>query len=227
MTVLKILESFPVIDNVDSAIRKMFGSASVLLTVEDAIRLRDKDRVVLIVITESQIISDTLVNTLFSETRAYFLVACVNANEMTKTLNMFPSIDFDFITSSASLEEWSARIGKAKRWLLQESEKPTIGRSLPTWEGLQRADVLTWIKRRISLPLTEMELSILEVLVENLGQCVQRAALYERVWGVSPSPWDRRLDIRISTLRRKLKSSKSQLPTIRAVRNVGYKLTRE
>ena len=86
---------------------------------------------------------------------------------MTKTLNMFPSINFVFIASAASLEEWNARIGKANKWLSHENEKNTNGSPPTTREGVQRADVLTWIKRRISLPLTEMELSILEMLVEK------------------------------------------------------------
>jgi len=74
--------------------------------------------------------------------------------------------------------------------------------------------------------LTETDLSLLRLLAENINRTVSKELLFDRVYGRPYSPGTRSLDVGISRLRIKLKSTDVRAE-IRSVRDAGYLLARE
>lgn len=69
---------------------------------------------------------------------------------------------------------------------------------------------------------TEVEFNILEVLLQNAGQVVDRQELAEKALGRKLDYFDRSLDVHMSNLRRKLGHHLGALERIKTVRGVGY-----
>lgn len=75
---------------------------------------------------------------------------------------------------------------------------------------------------RTPIPLTSVEFSILELLLQSAGQIVSREHLSLRALGRELTFDDRSLDVHISNLRRKLGGEAGGVSRIRTIRNVGY-----
>jgi len=75
--------------------------------------------------------------------------------------------------------------------------------------------------------LTSTEFSLLEVLVRNAGRPVSKNALSEQGLGRSLAPYDRNIDVHISSLRRKLGLTKDGTPWLRTVYRIGYQFVKE
>jgi DNA-binding response OmpR family regulator len=71
--------------------------------------------------------------------------------------------------------------------------------------------------------LTEMEFTLLEMLMRSAGRVVSRDELTLALFERAAAPFDRILDVHISHLRRKLKGGRS---LIRTIRGVGYVFAR-
>jgi DNA-binding response OmpR family regulator len=71
--------------------------------------------------------------------------------------------------------------------------------------------------------LTEMEFTLLEILMRSAGRVVSRDELTLALFERAAAPFDRILDVHISHLRRKLKGGRS---LIRTIRGVGYVFAR-
>jgi len=75
------------------------------------------------------------------------------------------------------------------------------------------------------IDLTDVEFTLLEVLMRSPGKVVEREALAESVLGRKFNPFDRSLDMHVSRLRRKLATDD---PThddrVKTVRGTGYQL---
>ncbi len=69
---------------------------------------------------------------------------------------------------------------------------------------------------------TEVEFCILEVLLQNAGEVVDRQELAEKSLGRKLDYFDRSLDVHMSNLRRKLGHHLGDLERIKTVRGVGY-----
>ena len=67
--------------------------------------------------------------------------------------------------------------------------------------------------------LTFKEYELLKLLMTNAGIVMTRDVIMERIWGIDFEGESRTLDMRIKTLRQKLKDSGGRIKT---VRNVGY-----
>jgi DNA-binding response OmpR family regulator len=74
------------------------------------------------------------------------------------------------------------------------------------------------------LDLTDVEFSLLEVLMRSPGKVVERESLAEAVLGRKFSPFDRSLDMHVSRLRRKLAGKDSFDDRVKTVRGTGYQL---
>ncbi len=74
--------------------------------------------------------------------------------------------------------------------------------------------------------LTGLELDLLVVLLRRAGRVVPRAALLEEAGRSDVTVSERTVDVHISNLRRKLGDRERKPPLIRAVRGVGYVLSR-
>ncbi len=117
----------------------------------------------------------------------------------------------DYIPKPFSFEELLARIASKIR--RSEESKPQI------LEKLQFEDLkLDFQELRAEvagepIDVGHIEFKILNILMKNHGQVVERDLLHSFVWG-GETPSERALDPHITTLRRKLKKSRGELRTI-------------
>lgn len=72
--------------------------------------------------------------------------------------------------------------------------------------------------------LTDVEFSLLQVLMRSVGEVVDRERLAETVLGRKLHPFDRSLDMHISRLRRKLEDVCGLGERVKTIRGVGYQL---
>ena len=74
------------------------------------------------------------------------------------------------------------------------------------------------------IDLTDVEFTLLEVLMRSPGKVVEREALTEAVLGRKWNPFDRSLDMHVSRLRRKLATDDPTTDRVKTVRGTGYQL---
>jgi len=75
--------------------------------------------------------------------------------------------------------------------------------------------------------LTGTEFCILEVLARNAGHLINKQDLSKKALGVPLTPYDRRLDVHISSIRQKLGSRPDGKAWIQTVRGIGYQMVSE
>lgn len=75
-----------------------------------------------------------------------------------------------------------------------------------------------------ALELTGTEFSLLEVLARHAGQLVSKQDISRRAFGQPLKPFDRRIDVHISSVRQKLGLRGDGQPWIQSVRGQGYQL---
>ena len=75
----------------------------------------------------------------------------------------------------------------------------------------------------IEIPINGKELDLLEILLLNKKQIVDREMLANKIWGYNSEAEYNNVEVYVSFLRKKLKILKSQVK-IKAVRGIGYKL---
>jgi len=87
---------------------------------------------------------------------------------------------------------------------------------------LMRSRSALWQGR--PLELTGNEFSLLEVLARQAGQLVSKQDISKRAFGRPLEPFDRRIDVHISSIRQKLGTRADGQPWIQGVRGLGYQL---
>lgn len=80
----------------------------------------------------------------------------------------------------------------------------------------------TVIQNGQNIQLTSVEFSLLHELLKTAGQVVSREELTERVLDRKLSPFDRSIDVHVSSLRKKLGHEVNGLERIKTLRGVGY-----
>ena len=80
----------------------------------------------------------------------------------------------------------------------------------------------TVLREQDPVPLTSTEFTILEILMRNAGNIVNKNELSEIALGRKLAHFDRSLDVHISNVRKKLGLSSENNDRIKTVRNVGY-----
>jgi len=78
-----------------------------------------------------------------------------------------------------------------------------------------------------TINLTGVEFNVLEVLVRNAGRLVSKQDLSLRALGAQLTPFDRRLDVHVSSIRQKLGRRADGRPWIHTVRGTGYQMIGE
>ncbi len=79
------------------------------------------------------------------------------------------------------------------------------------------------VKRNgVQIELTSVEFTLLEVLLRQAGEVISREDLVERSLGRKLSPYDRSIDVHISSLRKKLGHSYEKGERIKTIRGIGY-----
>jgi two-component system OmpR family response regulator len=122
----------------------------------------------------------------------------------------------DYVPKPCAPRELAARI----RAILRR----TRGAAAPLAFGL----LSMWPERREAqwdgqpIDLTSTEFNLLEVLVRNAGSPVSKQTLSEQGLGRPLAPYDRNIDVHLSSVRRKLGASSSGRSCIQTVQRVGY-----
>jgi len=129
----------------------------------------------------------------------------------------------DYVTKPCSPGELSARLRAILRRTTQnsggvESDILRAGQ-LVVHTGNRTAE---WDGKALSL--TGTEFSLLEVLARNAGQLISKQDISRRAFGKPLTPFDRRIDVHISSVRQKLGIREDGQSWIRSVRGQGYQL---
>ena len=82
------------------------------------------------------------------------------------------------------------------------------------------------MKEKRPLTLRYKEFELLYLLMSNAGQDVNRAEIFDKVWGTDWLGDTRTLDVHIRWLREKIEDNASQPQFIQTVRGVGYQFTK-
>ena len=131
----------------------------------------------------------------------------------------------DYLPKPFDAEELAARIHAILR---RGSPRSTATARAPIRARLERAGLsLDFASRTVSyrgraLDLTDIEIALLEIFLENPGVVLTREDLVLRVFQRPFHPLDRSLDVYVSRLRRKLHESTSLKNHIKTVRSCGY-----
>ncbi len=135
----------------------------------------------------------------------------------------------DYLPKPFNPRELVARIRAIqRRYEPANSEDP--GSALPERlvVGDMELDKGTRVVSRSGNPveITSVEFDILEVLMRSAGKVVPRKDLVNDALGRGYSPFDRSVDVHVSSLRRKLGNRQDGLERIKTVRGTGYMFTR-
>lgn len=131
----------------------------------------------------------------------------------------------DYLSKPCSPAELAARI----RAILRRAPNATPSAMAPRTEGALMIDPL----RRVAmwdgeaLKLTGIEFNILEVLVAQTGQPVSRTDLSHKGLGRPLAPYDRSIDVHVSSIRQKLGTYGDGRSPIMNLRGVGYQFVLE
>jgi len=143
------------------------------------------------------------------------------SEELDRVLGLELGAD-DYLTKPFSPRELVARV----RALLRRAALPPAG-AAPT--APEPALVYDKASQRVRhgeawLPLTRLELGLMEVLLRHPGRIWPRDALLDAVWGQDADSSDRTVDTHIKTLRAKLREACGGLDPIVTHRGLGYAL---
>ncbi|MGO7421242.1 winged helix-turn-helix domain-containing protein, partial [Rhizobium ruizarguesonis] len=129
----------------------------------------------------------------------------------------------DYVPKPCSPGELAARL----RAILRRAGQPAAGATTDTIRAGKlvihpSSRIAEW--RGESLELTGTEFSLIEVLARSAGQLVSKQDISKRAFGKPLTPFDRRIDVHISSVRQKLGLREDGQSWIQSVRGQGYQL---
>ncbi|MBX4898726.1 response regulator transcription factor [Rhizobium bangladeshense] len=132
----------------------------------------------------------------------------------------------DYVAKPCSLGELSARLKAILRRAHamktnQSREALTVGHLVI------HASNRSALWRGNMLDLTGTEFTLLEVLARHGGQLVSKHDISKQAFGTPLTPFDRRIDVHISSIRQKLGARDDGHSWIRSVRGQGYQLLQD
>jgi two-component system alkaline phosphatase synthesis response regulator PhoP len=126
----------------------------------------------------------------------------------------------DFLTAPLNVAELVARLEAVLRRRGRTPARNTIY-NLPGMQvNFRRAEVTC---EGQAIRLSALELKLLHYLIEHRGEVLTRDELLNAVWGYDEMPMTRTVDVRISSLRRKLETRAGDPVKIVTVHGLGYK----
>ncbi|MCX5942460.1 MAG: winged helix-turn-helix domain-containing protein [Cyanobacteria bacterium] len=138
----------------------------------------------------------------------------------------------DYMVKPFSPKELIARIGCLLR--RRAGKAQAKGQGIPSNTLLVAGDLRIDSNRRKvyrgdeQIRLTELELSLLEVLVENAGKAIDRIEILRHIWGYTPERLSetRVVDVHVSRLRCKIEIDPENPELILTCRGTGYMFQR-
>ena len=133
----------------------------------------------------------------------------------------------DYVPKPCTPRELTARI----RAILRRTERPD--RSDDAAAAVTAGSLVMWPERRHAewrgraLELTSTEFNLLELLARSAGRPVSKRELSEQALGRPLSPFDRSIDVHLSSIRRKLGTLADGRSCIQTVYRLGYQLIRD
>lgn len=129
----------------------------------------------------------------------------------------------DYLAKPFNPRELVARIRAIQRRSSHRSEPPEAPPELLTLGDLQLdAGGRNLSRAGAPIELTSVEFSLAEQLLRHAGQVVSREELVRSVLGRRLTPYDRSIDVHISSLRKKLGPGPEGQERIKTVRGLGY-----
>jgi two-component system OmpR family response regulator/two-component system response regulator CpxR len=133
----------------------------------------------------------------------------------------------DYVSKPCTPAEIVARLRAILRRYSKGGETDQASHSLQAGELVLLLASREAVWKGNLLELTGAEFSLLEVLVRNAGQLVSRNEISRRALGRALTPFDRGVDVHISSIRQKLGLRKDGQSWIRTVRGQGYQLVQD
>jgi DNA-binding response OmpR family regulator len=130
----------------------------------------------------------------------------------------------DYVSKPCSPGELAARLRAILRRAGQPSSATEVLRAgaLTMHPGSRIAE---WRGKQIDL--TGTEFILLEILARNVGLLVSKQEISKRAFGRALTPFDRRIDVHISSVRQKLGTRDDGQSWIQSVRGQGYQLLQD
>lgn len=131
----------------------------------------------------------------------------------------------DYLTKPFSSRELLARIKAMLRRVALDQAAPPA-KTLQIGDLVCNLDTRQVVKGERPLTLRYKEFELLVLLMNNAGQIVTRADIFDKVWGTDWLGDTRTLDVHIRWLREKIEDDASQPKLIQTVRGVGYQFVK-
>lgn len=140
-------------------------------------------------------------------------------SEMTDKLNGLENGADDYITKPFHMRELMARVK-----IILKRKSNLEDTNVLEYEDL-KLDLKNgkMISEENEIQISGKELELLEILLINKNQTINREKLADKIWGYDSDAEYNNVEVYISFLRRKLKLLKSNVK-IKAIRGIGYKL---
>lgn len=123
----------------------------------------------------------------------------------------------DYLIKPFAIEELLARV----RSLTRRKEKDFIGDILKYLDVVYDGKNFLLKTNNNTFDLTKKEGELMEMLIKRPGQVFTREQIIDRLWGLETDVSENNIEIYIHHLRKKLKSSRVEIKT---VRGIGYSL---
>ena len=135
----------------------------------------------------------------------------------------------DVLSKPIAPREMLARIKAIKRriaYSLEQAEKRWKEPAIRSYGDIAlNFDTYTAYRKKQKINVTLLEFLLLYELLKNAGKAVSRQELARKVQNRKLSPFDRSIDVHVSSLRRKLGKHSNGEERIKSIRGVGYLYT--
>jgi DNA-binding response OmpR family regulator len=131
----------------------------------------------------------------------------------------------DYLPKPFNPRELVARIRAIqRRGMITKVDHAEAAASPPLVVGDIELDTGTRVVKRSGKPveLTAAEFDLLEMLLSSAGRVVPRSDIVKKVLGRGLDPYDRSIDVHISSLRKKLGHKVKGVERIKTIRGLGY-----
>jgi two-component system, OmpR family, response regulator len=161
-----------------------------------------------------------------AESRLPVLMLTAKGDDTDRIIGLEIGAD-DYVPKPCTPRELTARI----RAILRRTEG--ADRHDESNSTVTSGSLVMWPERRLAewrgrpLELTSTEFNLLEVLARNVGRAVSKQELSQQALGRPLSPFDRSIDVHLSSIRRKLGTLAGGRACIQCVYRLGYQLIRE